>query len=79
MGIKSAKLQSLSNWVISLLGRVPEISNKDYGAWLNFSVTILMHIFQQEGLTGLLVEKGMFTKGEFLEMVKVVNLKKLNS
>jgi hypothetical protein len=31
-------------------------------------------VVQQEALTRLLVEKGMFTKEEFLDMVKVVNL-----
>ncbi len=30
-------------------------------------------VVQQETLTRLLVEKGIFTKEEFLEMVKVVN------
>jgi len=29
-------------------------------------------VIQQEAFTGLLVEKGIFTKEEFLEMVKVV-------
>ena len=34
----------------------------------------LMHeVIQQEALTRLLVEKGIFTKEELLEMVKVVN------
>jgi uncharacterized protein YqgQ len=30
-------------------------------------------VVQQEALTRLLIEKGIFTKEEFLEMVKVVN------
>jgi hypothetical protein len=30
-------------------------------------------VIQQEALTRLLVEKGIFTKEELLEMVKVVN------
>jgi hypothetical protein len=33
----------------------------------------MSQVAQQEALTRLLVEKGIFTKGEFLEMVKVVN------
>jgi hypothetical protein len=30
------------------------------------------HVVQQEPLTRLLVEKGIFTKEEFLEMVKLI-------
>jgi len=30
-------------------------------------------VIQQEALTRLLVEEGIFTKEEFLEMVRVVN------
>jgi len=30
-------------------------------------------VVQQEALTRLLVKKGIFTKGEFLEMVTIVN------
>jgi hypothetical protein len=30
-------------------------------------------VIQQEALTRLLVEKGIFTKAEFLEMVELVN------
>jgi hypothetical protein len=33
----------------------------------------MSQVVQQEALTGLLVEKGIFTKEEFLEMVKVVD------
>jgi len=33
----------------------------------------MSQVVQQEALTQLLVEKGIFTKEEFLEMVKVVN------
>ena len=33
----------------------------------------MSQVVQQEALTGLLVEKGIFTKEEFLEMVRVVN------
>lgn len=31
-------------------------------------------VVSQDAVVGLLVEKGIFTKEEFLEMVKVVNL-----
>jgi hypothetical protein len=34
---------------------------------------LMSQIVQQEALTRLLVEKGIFTKQELLEMVKVVN------
>lgn len=34
---------------------------------------LMSQVVQQEALTRLLVEKGVFTKDEFLEMVKVVN------
>jgi hypothetical protein len=33
----------------------------------------MSHVVQQEALTRLLIEKGIFTKEEFLEMVKVVD------
>jgi hypothetical protein len=33
----------------------------------------MSQVIQQETLTRLLVEKGIFTKEELLEMVKVVN------
>jgi uncharacterized protein YqgQ len=33
----------------------------------------MSQVVQQEALTRLLIEKGIFTKEEFLEMVKVVN------
>jgi len=35
----------------------------------------MSQVVQQEALTGLLVEKGIFTKEEFLEMVRVVDRK----
>ena len=39
-----------------------------------FSEELLMsQVVQQEVFTRLLVEKGIFTKEEFLEMVKMVN------
>ena len=34
---------------------------------------LMSQVVQQEALTRLLIEKGIFTKEEFLEMVKVVN------
>jgi hypothetical protein len=34
----------------------------------------MSQVVQQEALTRLLVEKGIFTKKELLKMVKVVNL-----
>jgi hypothetical protein len=34
---------------------------------------LMSQVVQQEALTRLLVEKGEFTKEEFLEMIKVVN------
>jgi uncharacterized protein YqgQ len=33
----------------------------------------MSQVVQQEALARLLIEKGVFTKKEFLEMVKVVN------
>ncbi len=41
---------------------------------VSFEELLMSQIIQQEALTRLLVEKGIFTKREFLEMVKVVNL-----
>jgi hypothetical protein len=38
-----------------------------------FEELLMSQVVQQEALTRLLVEKGVFTKGEFLEMVKVVD------
>jgi len=34
---------------------------------------LMSQVIQQEALTRLLVEKGIFTKEEFLEVVKVVD------
>jgi hypothetical protein len=39
----------------------------------DFSELLLSQVVQQEALTRLLVEKGAFTKEEFLEMVRVVD------
>ena len=40
---------------------------------VSFEELLMSQVVQQEALTRLLVEKGMFTKEEFLEMVKSVN------
>jgi hypothetical protein len=37
-----------------------------------FEELLMSQVVQQEALTRLLVEKGIFSKEEFLEMVKVV-------
>ena len=41
---------------------------------VSFEELLMSQVVQQEALTRLLVEKGIFAKGEFLEMVKVVSL-----
>jgi uncharacterized protein YqgQ len=38
-----------------------------------FEELLMSQVVQQEALTRLLVEKGVFSKEEFLEMVKLVN------
>jgi hypothetical protein len=38
-----------------------------------FEGLLMSQVVQQEALTRLLVEKGIFSKGEFLEMVRVVD------
>jgi len=40
---------------------------------VSFEELLMSQIVQQEALTRLLVEKGIFTKKEFLEMVSEVN------
>ncbi len=40
---------------------------------VSFEELLLSQVVQEEALTRLLVEKGIFTKGEFFEMVRVVN------
>jgi uncharacterized protein YqgQ len=40
---------------------------------VGFEELLMSQVVQQEALTRLLVEKGIFTKEEFLEMVKVVD------
>ena len=41
---------------------------------VSFEELLMSQVVQQEALTRLLVEKGVFTKEEFLEMVRIVNL-----
>ena len=40
---------------------------------VSFEELLMSQVVQQEALTKLLVEKGVFTKEEFLEMVSKVN------
>jgi len=40
---------------------------------VSFEELLMFQVVQQEALTRLLVEKGIFTKEEFLEMVRVVD------
>jgi len=40
---------------------------------VSYEELLMSQAVQQEALTRLLVEKGIFTKEEFLEMVRVVN------
>ena len=40
---------------------------------VSFEELLMSQVVQQEALTRLLVERGIFTKEEFLEMVKVVD------
>ena len=40
---------------------------------VSFEELIMSQVVQQEALTRLLVEKGIFTEEEFLEMVRVVD------
>jgi uncharacterized protein YqgQ len=40
---------------------------------VSFEELLMSQVVQQEALTRLLLEKGIFTKEEFLEMVRVVN------
>ena len=41
---------------------------------VSFEELLMSQVVQQEALTRLLIEKGIFTKKELLEMVKTVNL-----
>ena len=40
---------------------------------VSFEELLMSQVVQQEALTRLLVEKGIFSKEEFLEMVRLVN------
>ena len=40
---------------------------------VSFEELLMSQVVQQEALTRLLIEKGIFTRGEFLKMVRVVN------
>ena len=40
---------------------------------VSFEELLMSQVIQQEALTRLLIEKGIFTKDEFLKMVKVVD------
>ena len=40
---------------------------------VSFEELLMSQVVQQEALTRMLIEKGIFTKEEFLEMVKVVD------
>lgn len=51
--------------LLRLAGSLPKIVSSEE--------RLMSQVVQQEALTRLLVEKGIFSKGEFLEMVKVVD------
>jgi uncharacterized protein YqgQ len=40
---------------------------------ISFEELLVSQVVQQEALTRLLLEKGIFTKEDFLDMVKVIN------
>jgi len=40
---------------------------------VSFEELLMSQVVQQEALTRLIIEKGVFTKEEFLEMVKAVD------
>jgi hypothetical protein len=40
---------------------------------VSFEKPLMSQVVQQEALTRLLAEKGIFTKDDFLEMIKMVN------
>jgi len=40
---------------------------------VSFEELLMSQVIQQEALTRLLVEKGIFTKEEFLDMVRLVD------
>lgn len=40
---------------------------------VSFEELLISQVVQQEALTRLLIKKGIFTKNEFLEMIRVVD------
>jgi len=48
-------------------------TGQDQKQIVSFEELLMSQVVSQEALTRLLVEKGIFTKEEFLEMVKVVD------
>ena len=46
----------------------------DQSQVVSFEELLMSQVVSQEAITRLLVEKGVFTKEEFLKMVNVVNL-----
>ena len=45
---------------------------------VSFDELLMSQVVQQEALTRLLIEKGVFTKEEFLDTVRVVGRKRKN-
>jgi len=45
---------------------------------VSFEEVLTSQMMSQDALIRLLIEKGIFTKGEFLEMVKVVDRERKN-
>jgi hypothetical protein len=62
--------------LISLDGGLIPIYGNPYDSKqiVSFEELLMSQVIQQEALTRLFAEKGIFTKGEFLEMVKAVNI-----
>jgi hypothetical protein len=56
------------------LGAIEEwVTALDPKQTVSFEELLMSQVVQQEALTRLLVEKGIFNREEFLEMVRVVN------
>ena len=51
-------------------------TGQDQKQIVSFEELLMSQVIQRGALTRLLVEKGIFTKEEFLEMVKVVDRKR---
>jgi cellulose biosynthesis protein BcsQ len=58
---------------LTQLGKKVLLIDLDPKQVVSFEELLMSQVVQQEALTRLLVEKGIFTKEEFLEMVKVVD------